>query len=41
MHWPGPEVAVFLKADPSSWLVLPVEAARLAIRWMTGRGFAP
>lgn len=41
MHWPGSEVVAFLKADPSSWLALPVESVRVAIRWMTGRGFAP
>lgn len=41
LRWPGPEVAAFLKADPPSWLALPVESARLAVRWMTGRGFAP
>jgi succinoglycan biosynthesis protein ExoW len=41
MRWPVREVSTFLKASPSSWLLLPVESARLVVRWVTGRGFEP
>jgi succinoglycan biosynthesis protein ExoW len=41
LGWPVREVGAFLKASPSSWLLLPVESGRLVVRWMTGRGFEP
>jgi succinoglycan biosynthesis protein ExoW len=35
---PAPELAAFLRADPASWVLLPLESLRQVARWLAGRG---